>query len=1067
MAERQMRAEQMPTALDSPPCRVRILCGATRSQRASCIDQLLVEHWGRAVLLVPTRQQAARRTEQVMLEADVAAAWGRPILTFGDFATELLRAEGKRATRINDDERRLLLERVLDGLRKEPHFSALGASAETHGFVTHLLRVITQIKQAALEPREFRERVRRRKHASPLDAVVADAYAGYQDALLATGLYDAPGLFWEANVICGAGQPRGLGPLTTLLLDGFDDFTPSEFRLLTSLASHVELLVFGFEYDADPGKRDRYEVSARTIANVRRTFNTLVESFEEGPPARLSEFCASHIFSRDFVQLPDGIERNIEIVPCIDAAHETETIARRVKTLLLNGARAENIAVVYRSLGDEAQAVRSTFESFGIPIRVQQPLKLWDSAVGGFVASLLDALALWQRDDVVDILTSPWFAVDETLLYAVPLLARMSQVVSGREEWTSRVEALAARVKTRAGEDIESLLEKMPDAAQTIESLQQQITRIEGFDKGIPPEASESVLIDALAGLLDQLQLHSVLSVAVTEDMRASEEAALAGLHALLGEWRLWVESESRVEKRSAFVAKFRRMLQDTPFHAPSCRKGILCLDADSARGLHFDHVFLAGANEGLLPCPPPSNAIYPEDDVDSLRNAGIEIDDRRLHGKREMLLFHHLLTMPRVHLCITWRTLSQRGKPLNPSPFLADLLSLAPMPEVSQSLPHAASFVPSLAEVASLRDVRNASFYGAAAGMKTLRKRFPEVLASAEIERARHDQSPFGVHDGILSNSAVVSLIAGRYGKRHLFSVNQIESYAACPFRFFVENVLRIDETEAPTAEFDSRIRGLIMHEALQVFHERFRGIPVCAIDAEEAAQAMREALATAFDAKGWMSRTAPMGVALVERQWLDSLLRRYLLIEHERENDPWKPTHFEVSFGKAPRSRSDANPDPLTTQEAFELTLDKGESALFSGRIDRIDIQEGMARVIDYKSTDNIAQKDIKDGRSIQLTLYALAIEELLFAEATCAEAYFIPVGRQKWTEGLQREKGEWKNRLAVLKETVKRSLEGIRAGQFPPVPSSDQVCRHCSAGRACRYEQARIERKVGALS
>ena len=43
--------------------------------------------------------------------------------------------------------------------------------------------IIAHLKQAAVEPEDFRERVRKRARPSPMDAVVAEVYAAYQEML--------------------------------------------------------------------------------------------------------------------------------------------------------------------------------------------------------------------------------------------------------------------------------------------------------------------------------------------------------------------------------------------------------------------------------------------------------------------------------------------------------------------------------------------------------------------------------------------------------------------------------------------------------------------------------------------------------------------------------------------------------------------------------------------------------------------------------------------------------------------------------------------------------------------
>ncbi|MDQ1257094.1 MAG: hypothetical protein QG656_1695, partial [Candidatus Hydrogenedentes bacterium] len=283
---------------------VRLLYGSARSGRARQIDDWMCTQWRRALLIVPTRRYARVRTEELILGRGLDGAWGKPVFAFDDFAAHLVQTNGLQATRIQDVERRFLLERAVARLRETGALDAVGDAANTAGFVSHVLRVIVQLKQAAIEPYAFRQRVTKRSGSTPLDLAVAEIYDGYQRALLEAGVYDVPGLFWQADLLCGEGRPRALESVETVLLDGFDDFTPSEFRLIESIERHVDLLAIGLNYDPAPDRQDLYEVPARTSKRIRERFVPELFTFDESPAESHAEFAASHIFWRNRSPLP-------------------------------------------------------------------------------------------------------------------------------------------------------------------------------------------------------------------------------------------------------------------------------------------------------------------------------------------------------------------------------------------------------------------------------------------------------------------------------------------------------------------------------------------------------------------------------------------------------------------------------------------------------------------------------------------------------------------------------------------------------------------------------------------
>jgi ATP-dependent helicase/DNAse subunit B len=1043
---------------------VRVICGTERSGRSARIDEAVRERWGRALLLVPTRQYAARRVERIIFEGNLDGAWGRPVMTLDDFAEVLLREAGKNPIRLRDTERRMLLDRSLETLRRDGKLKALGDAADTRGFRSHVLRVITQLKQGAIEPKVFRERVRGRRHHSALDDVVAEVYSTYQDSLLEAGVYDLPGLFWEAEFICRQGRPKAVAEIDLLALDGFDDFTPSEFRLLTSLSSHVQALVFGLNYDPGPNRVDLYKTTERTYAELRSKFDPLVRLEDEDAPRSFLAFASSNIFWRDEPKLAPKLDPDLEIVPCADFVQEIEAIGRRVKSLITDdGVPAEEIAVVFRNLREAAGTVRSVFAEFGIPVHIVQQPSIWESAVFAFLMDLFDTVETWAREPVLNMLTSVWFSPAWTRECAswpqyrdsFPLLSRMAQVISGLDEWRTGIERLLSR---RDEDAVRRLRRSLREPEEAARALLKGIETIEQAGTLLPAKASASAYAAALDEIIDMLGVAEAVASHPVEPIRGFEHEAMRSLRELLGECRLWDDPDSPAQSRKDFLSSFREAAQETTFAPPASKGGVACLDVESARLMRFDHVFFGGANEGEAPRPATASAIYSEEDLAGLADVGIVIEGRRAHSEREALMFHHVLNVPRKRLCVTWRMLSRQGKEQYPSPYVTDLINLFPNRTIQDPFPKPQQFVPRMEQAASWRDVRNAAFLFSVPPSGMFPEQFGRARMGAEIERMRHDRKPFGVYDGVLAAADVVSGIALELDESHVFSVNQIEKYKACPFGFFVERILGVEEAAVPAAEFDASVRGAILHDVLQAFHEQYRGLAVPDILQPEALDAIRAHVEAIFKSKAWKSATAPRGVEDVELRRMVAVLERYLRIEFERNEPQWKPTHFEVGFGRTPG----ATQDPLTRAEPYALLTPSG-AALFAGRIDRIDVCDAGARIIDYKSGAIPGRKEIREGASLQLAVYALAVEEFLMPGTACREAHFLQVGREGHTEALGRtqKKDEWPDRQTRVREVVAECIAGMRAGRFPPT-AEENACRYCTACHVCRYERSRIERK-----
>lgn len=1037
--------------------RVLLYTGGLRSGRERAIDSFAAEHWGQSLLVVPSRHEAIERSSRIIKDFNLPGAWGASVVSFEDFAMELLRSEGIFPHILDEFDRRSVVENVIRAMRSSGSLEPLGSAADSAGFANHILRVITKLKQAAVDPLAFNEAIARRTRSSWLDPIVASVYDAYQHALQQIDAFDHVGVYWQANIVLNKSRLPLFDNVRHVLFDGFDDFTPSEFRLAESVQHDVESLVFGLPCDPDAtSRRDLYAIALATLEGLRNAFPALESrTFSEPPQTQRTHFVSENLFWRDQPSLSKSLVENLEFHPCHDIAHECEWIGRKIKNLIIDqSVHPNSIAVVYRRLDDVAPRVRITFREFQIPALIQSPPTLLDSSLACFLFGLLDAAEKWERERVLDVIISPWFGSPPEHVHAFSLLARKAGVIEGQQEWMECIQRFSSWIVEGSSEERDRLIQRMPAAASAAEALRASIARLDTWLCFLPTAADKDTFATGLLRIISEI--HANYHVRYPSDeVREFESETINGVCGVLrriARWEARLPSAGTIS-RSEFQIALRLALADAGVSIQAPLSGVNVLNAESARHHSFDYIFLAGLNEGDFPAPPTADAIYSDEDWLDLDRAGARIEKRSRQMEREMLLLHNVLGRTQKQAYVSWRLTNSDGKPLAPSPFVNDLKELS-IPEV-QTLPRSTSFLPLLHEVASVRDLRNVAPLTEYALTSTFLDVFDPIRIGCSVEDDRNNRAPFGEYDGIVTNPTIVNALAEHYGPNHAFSVAQLETYAQCPFQFYLERVLRIDETEVPEAEFDPRVRGRILHDVLQEFHKKYRGLPVRDISAEIANETMLDISAEVFDRHARREVTAPRGVIRVERARLQAQVLRYLSLSRE-DAEAWAPNHFEVGFGRAHATSEDT----LTRADPLPLRTGK-EIVLMSGRIDRIDLLGEAARIIDYKTTIRYQAKDIGAGVNLQLPLYAVAIQEYLLPGMECAEARLLQPGRDGGSEVLQRKRGQWPEREAAMRDGIARAVTGIRSGQFPPIPHENR-CFACASSRVCRYELRRIKRK-----
>jgi len=284
--------------------------------------------------------------------------------------------------------------------------------------------------------------------------------------------------------------------------------------------------------------------------------------------------------------------------------------------------------------------------------------------------------------------------------------------------------------------------------------------------------------------------------------------------------------------------------------------------------------------------------------------------------------------------------------------------------------------------------------------------------------------------------------------GDRAAGGARVLELQSACPFRAFAELRLGAAPHEEPEAGIDRRVRGIVLHRALERF---WRGLPSqSALQAltpadcnRRVAESVDQALADAVPA------TVGPAARALEREWQAAAVGGLLELERRRE--------------------------PFTVVETErELTARLG-ALEFRLRVDRIDAQ-GSARVVfDYKTgaTRTAAWRGAR-MEAPQLPLYAVLHPErpaaIVLARAGLAGASWAGVGDESVAlDGLtparkfplteEREKGfDWRQiteRWWACLEVLARDFAAGQAAVDPKL--AGVTCRRCHLGGLCRVDAA----------
>lgn len=1037
--------------------RVTLVLGSARSARTALIDQRFRDRYDEALLILPSRADVRHRQESFVRQHDLPGVWGPRMVDFASFAESLVAASQSRVRRVSHLERRLLLEKAIQSKREEILALLEVDVSALPGFATHLLSIIMQLKQAAVEPEAFQDALRKHDAEISLDRAVALVYAQYQRLLLDKGKYDVPGLYWAAEAQCAAQLPPLLAATRLLLLDQFDDFTPSELRLLKRVAERVPELVIGLHLDTRPSRRDAFEAPQRGLQRIREAFGNDVVWEECPEPAPRDEvaFVAEHLFWRDTPPSDAHFAPGVHVVPCIDTRHEAECTVRAVHAMLDSGVAPSDLAIATRETGAPLTILLQSLQAAGVPVRGMAKQPLSASPLGATLLRFFEMLPTWERECVLDLLTSPcvWSEDPGPARERFAFLVRKANILAGQREWEEQLTALAQMLQGKSRRA--QLMHKRLDSLEAdLAALTRRFVALRDQAAAFPASASQAdharqcmLLLEAwsLGAAPDAESTRALWStLRLLESMAPSEPMPLADFSGVLG-----------------------RALGDVEVPCPIGASGVTVAAPENLRNQTWRHLFILGVNEGSYPRPSALNALYGRRELQRLESAGLRLEGSDVHAARERLLFLRLLLEARESVTLSWRLKKEGDREAMPSPYLTEIEELLrARPGVRHRAPAAEAIVPRPETVTHLREAANAAAMYAGLSSPVLAQRLPAVARGAEIERERWRVAPCGAYDGMLEADPLLEHLADHYNTEHAFSAAQLETWIGCPFQFFQERVLGIDESTPFEGEFDPRTRGSLLHAVLSRFHGRHRGAPLGSVDREQAQEWMKEDTDAVFAPLFARGGGLPVEAVTAERLYLGGMLNRYLTHAFAEDTGDWCPEAFEIAFGNAHPDES-ADSASALKYPPYALKLPDGEVVLMDGRIDRVDLSPGRqrARVIDYKSGRVPDASDIHTGRSLQLSIYALAVTEVLFPQVPCTEAHYVPVGRDAWREALglapKRDAEKWAARDQNARLMAQQAIHAMRTGQFPPLPTT-KSCFGCASAKACRRSESRQLRK-----
>jgi ATP-dependent helicase/DNAse subunit B len=1094
--------------------------GADRTARLSAaFRDAAAAGFGAALFLLPTRRHAEQVRDRLATAPGLLAPH---VLDLQAFADELVRVNDPAIRPLPDLDRRLLLDSVLAELKEAGELPYFAAVADTRGFADAAAGYVAELKQAGVDLRMLLKASGDRK--SPelnRHAQATRIFDRYQRRLAKLHRLDPDDRLGRAAELWAADRRGPFARVASVFADGFATFTPYQRKLFDALRESVDHVWLGLAEDEGDSRAEAFTgprqmrawvtstVGARTLFNTGPDVETAsVEAGER--PAGLRHL-ARVLFRSNPTPDPSpekggepdssppsrrgkGVgglgPSGLHLIEAPGELGEARLVTRQIRTLLADDVPPDRIIVTARHLPPATvELFREVFDEYAVPHEAEGADPLARVAA---VAFLLRAWPLpeddWPFGPLAAVLRSGYFRPNWPEVQADPevpakaeALLRMLGETRGREAYLAAVREWEHTPPDPLEDEQaeEPRRKRMQRLARRCRPFLERFFR--AWDRFKPAGSAE-----ALAGWLRAFADDTGLSVAAKADPADAD-----GLARFWRELDRWAKSEVGVRRlvRTDRFARVLGSLAAVPCRGRSPRDAgrVRLLAAERAWGLDCDYLFFTGLGEGSWPDLSAPESLLDDAERERLRKAGFGLPDPAARLGTEQLLFLDLVSAPRRGLFLSYPAVDEQGQPLLPSSFLREVKACFPdgaIPTTHQRMLIEGYLTQEPMSAAELR-VQVAQSMASKPPPRGRGALPQDLLANleraADIARARFRSHAFGPYDGELRHPAVALELARRLGPEKVFSPTALETYVACPFRFWLEHVLRLDVLEDPIEEVEHTRRGAAFHRALARFHRWVKDTIPYTLAGPDLPEGVTEELRrrVEFAVEEYAAR-APSAASrelwrLEGRRLMRSAAKyrghwqEFRAPWHEQNAAP-TPFAFEADFGVP----GENVPDPLVIRVG-EIEVRIG------GRIDRVDLTEvGEAVgfwVIDYKTgrAANYSAAQVERFEKLQLPLYALAVERVLLKDRPARPlglAYWLvtdtgpkpmlPSGKRSLLAWLS-DPGRWAKFREQLEAWVARLVGHIRTGDFPLAPRSEHCTDTCQFGPVCRIAQSRNTGKV----
>lgn len=897
---------------------------------------------------------------------------------------------------INSAGKCMLVYRIMDSLKED--LKVFSKAVRQQGFVNTLVETIAELKRYNITPerlREIADNVDENGFLKEKLVEIYTIYAAFEEKLHERYMDTEDELTELSEKLYRSAQLEG----AEIWIDEFSGFTPQEYKVIAGLLKKARRVNISLCTDALP--KGAGIDSGEVFSPVRNTAGKLMriarenhveiempvmiqpgskggpssgpnpDRFMESPEIRHLE---RSLFSFPYKTYPEKT-KDISIFSAVNGYSEVEDTARDIISLCRDrGVRFKDIAVVSRNLAGYERIIRAVFTGYGIPFFIDRKREVKTHPLVVFVLSALEIfINQWSYESVFGYLKTGFANIDRESIDILENYVLACGIRGSRwtqpEDWEYRINP--------AYEENGPTEYELKILSRVNEIRRKVIRPLTDLRTKTREKRKTKEICSAVFEFLCEIGAHEKIEGFIDE-FKQNGELALANEYGQV--WNIMMEVLDQVVEvigdESMGMERFRQVLEIGLGEyriglIPPALDQVLVGSVERSKSHEISALYILGVNDGIFPAASEGEGILSDRDRDILNSMGLELaQDTRTKAFEEQFLIYTTLTTSGKYLRLSYPIADHEGRTLRPSMIISLLKKLFPKIYESSNITATDTEEDNLARVSMPLPTFNELVAAARRQVEGSRVNplWRDVFNWFNENEDWKEKCSTAISGLSYSNRAgaiQIEKVRKLYGSPMHTSISRLESFAACPFSYFVQYGLKARERRI--FQLNPPDIGTFIHKVIDRFSGKLaeKDMTWRGLTREFCSNEVSAVVDDLLEQWSWSVFNSSNRYRYLCGRLKRVLTRAVWLIAEHIKRSGFEPVGYEIAFGDGERF------PPIS------IELPGGETVKLTGRVDRVDTlktDEGdYLRIIDYKSGNKAFRlSDVYYGLQIQLLTY-----------------------------------------------------------------------------------------------